>query len=160
MYFLTMREFGHSISILLHSCLNPAWHFWLSTKFSWCPNQFRTFKGIFENNFTDFREAVSLNYYKAKKNTRRRRLVSSSPCLNLNMECSISQDSDVSSTPCGHLFHSACLSRATVVTKTCPSCRSSCNQRVSIHRVYLSLQSEQKVWTEREKNYFQTFAKR
>lgn len=80
------------------------------------------------------------------------------------MACSIcldtlSQDSEVSSTPCGHLFHSACLNRATEATKTCPSCRSSCNQRVSIHRVYLSLPSEQKVWTEREKDYLQTFAK-
>ena len=36
----------------------------------------------------------------------------------------------------------------------------SCNQRVSIHRIYLFLPSEQKVWTEREKDYLQTFAKR
>jgi hypothetical protein len=40
---------------LLHSGLNPAWHFWLSTRFS-C---FLKMKSV-ENNFTDFREAVSL----------------------------------------------------------------------------------------------------
>ena len=31
-----LKLVGSSISILLHSGLNPAWHFWLSTRFSCC----------------------------------------------------------------------------------------------------------------------------
>ena len=40
-------------STLLHSGLNPAWYFWLSTKFSCCPKMIsveKKIKGIFENN--------------------------------------------------------------------------------------------------------------
>ena len=50
------------IGILLHSSLNPARHFCCQQDFLvvWRWNQLRTFQGIFENNFIDFREAVSL----------------------------------------------------------------------------------------------------
>ena len=43
---------------------------------------------------------------------------------------------EVSSTPCGHLFHSNCLSKSVTGTQnTCPTCRQKCGQ--NIHRVYL-----------------------
>ena len=47
LYFLCLN------SILLHSGLNPAWHFWLSTRFFCCLKM----KSV-ENNFTDFRENI------------------------------------------------------------------------------------------------------
>ena len=51
-----------SNSILLRSGLYPAWLFGCQQDFLvvWRWNQLRTFQGIFENNFIDFREAVSL----------------------------------------------------------------------------------------------------
>ena len=36
-------------SILLHSGLNPAWYFWLSTRFSWCCNSREIFIIVQEN---------------------------------------------------------------------------------------------------------------
>ena len=66
---------------------------------------------------------------------------------------------EVSSTPCGHLFHSYCLNRSIVNTYSCPQCRKSCAQQVQVHRIYLSADStEDKVWTKREKDLLQTFA--
>ena len=56
----TLKSLFHENSILLHSGLNPAWHFWLSNKI-FCCLKLRTFLGIFQDNCTDFREPVSLN---------------------------------------------------------------------------------------------------
>ena len=63
---LGQNIFWNRISILLHSGLNPAWHLWLSTRFSCClkMKSVENILGyIFENNFTDFREAVSLENF-------------------------------------------------------------------------------------------------
>ena len=51
-----------SNGILLHSGLNPAWHFWLSTRFPCClkMKSVENIYGIFNDNFADSREAVSL----------------------------------------------------------------------------------------------------
>merc|ERR1712080_414553 len=81
----------------------------------------------------------------------------------MNISCPIcleifTQNCEVSSTPCGHLFHSHCLTRSIETTNTCPQCRKSCAQQVQVHRVYLSSASEDKAWTRREKNLLQTFA--
>ena len=55
-------------SILLHSGLNPARHFWLSTRFSCCLKM----KSL-ENIFTDFQDAVSLEkiFEIVEENTRK-----------------------------------------------------------------------------------------
>ena len=49
---LTFYTNSDKHSILLHRDLNPAWHFWLSTRFSCCLKM----KSV-ENNFKDFQEA-------------------------------------------------------------------------------------------------------
>ena len=49
---------------------------------------------------------------------------------------SFTSNCEVSSTPCGHLFHSKCLSRSITRTQnTCPTCRAECGQK--IRKVYL-----------------------
>ena len=49
---------------------------------------------------------------------------------------SFTSNCEVSSTPCGHLFHSKCLSRAISRTQnTCPTCRTECGEK--IRKVYL-----------------------
>ena len=49
---------------------------------------------------------------------------------------SFTSNCEVSSTPCGHLFHSKCLSRSITRTQnTCPTCRTECGQK--IRKVYL-----------------------
>ena len=49
---------------------------------------------------------------------------------------SFTSNCEVSSTPCGHLFHSKCLSRAISRTQnTCPTCRTDCGEK--IRKVYL-----------------------
>ena len=59
----------------------------------------------------------------------------------MNTTCAVCLESftsscEVSSTPCGHLFHSNCLSKSVTGTQnTCPTCRQNCGQ--NIHRVYL-----------------------
>ena len=51
------------------------------------------------------------------------------------------QKSDVSSTPCGHLFHSNCISKSLVFTKNeCPQCRANCSRNV--HKVFLQCEPE------------------
>ena len=51
------------------------------------------------------------------------------------------EKSDVSSTPCGHLFHSNCLSRSLVTTKNeCPQCRANCSKNV--HKVFLQCEPD------------------
>ena len=69
------------------------------------------------------------------------------------------ENSEVSSTPCGHLFHSHCLTRSIETNNTCPQCRKSCAERVQVHRVYLSSESEDNVWSKREIDLLHTFAK-
>ena len=69
------------------------------------------------------------------------------------------ENSEVSSTPCGHLFHSHCLTRSIETNNTCPQCRKSCAERVQVHRVYLSSKSEDNVWSKREIDLLHTFAK-
>ena len=62
----------------------------------------------------------------------------------MNLTCPICLESftsscEVSSTPCGHLFHSNCLSKSVTGTQnTCPTCRQKCGRK--IHRVYLQAQ--------------------
>ena len=59
----------------------------------------------------------------------------------MDITCAICLESftpncEVSSTPCGHLFHSACLFKSVTSNQnTCPTCRQPCSQ--NIHRVYL-----------------------
>ena len=49
---------------------------------------------------------------------------------------SFTSNCEVSSTPCGHLFHSNCLSRSISRTQnTCPTCRTECGRK--IRKVYL-----------------------
>ena len=49
---------------------------------------------------------------------------------------SFTSNCEVSSTPCGHLFHSKCLSRSISRTQnTCPTCRTECGRK--IRKVYL-----------------------
>ena len=49
---------------------------------------------------------------------------------------SFTSNCEVSSTPCGHLFHSKCLSRSISSTQnTCPTCRTECGRK--IRKVYL-----------------------
>ena len=59
----------------------------------------------------------------------------------MDITCAICLESftpncEVSSTPCGHLFHSACLCKSVTSSQnTCPTCRQPCSQ--NIRRVYL-----------------------
>ena len=56
------------------------------------------------------------------------------------------EKSNVSSTPCGHLFHSNCISKSLVTTKNeCPQCRADCSKNV--HKVFLQCEPED------DKNY-------
>ena len=63
----------------------------------------------------------------------------------MNLICAIclerfTSNCDVLTTPCGHLFHNACLARSfTGIEKTCPSCRHVCIQ--NIHKVFLQCDS-------------------
>ena len=54
-HWFCLKNLKLTLSILLHSGLNPAWHFWLSTRFSCCLK----IKSV-ENILGYIREAVSL----------------------------------------------------------------------------------------------------
>ena len=66
----------------------------------------------------------------------------------MNLTCAICLESftsscEVSSTPCGHLFHSNCLSKSVTGTRPkCPTCRQECRKNIHrvFHRVYLQAQ--------------------
>ena len=58
----------------------------------------------------------------------------------MDIQCSIcleliTENSEVKSTPCGHLFHENCLERSIQVKNSCPQCRQSCTGSI---RVYLN----------------------
>ena len=65
----------------------------------------------------------------------------------MNLICAIclerfTSNCDVLTTPCGHLFHNACLARSfTGIGKTCPTCRHVCIQ--NIHKVFLQCDSSE-----------------
>ena len=71
----------------------------------------------------------------------------------------------LSSTFCGHLFHSNCLEKSLESKNTCPNCRKSCapiSGILPIHQIYLpsisSEISENDVYTKREKKLLQSAA--
>ena len=69
-----------------------------------------------------------------------------------NVSCSIclaefTQNCELSTTPCGHIFHSFCLTRGIELNgNTCPQCRNHF-EVAKIHRVYLPIESNDKSWT-------------
>ena len=69
-----------------------------------------------------------------------------------NVSCSIclaefTQNCELSTTPCGHIFHSFCLTRAIELNgNTCTLCRNNF-EVVQIHRVYLPIESKNNSWT-------------
>ena len=69
-------------------------------------------------------------------------------------------DCEVSSTQCGHIFHSNCLRRSLATNQldtnqpiNCPQCRNYIGP--NHHRVYLPFESAIKGWTKNEKNLLQ-----
>ena len=94
----------------------------------------------------------------------------------MNTACSIclevfSEDCEISSTPCGHIFHSICIKKALEVSKTCPQCRKICSEHKhradcrkscanQIHRVYLPSASEEAAWIKKEKKLLQMAAEK
>ena len=78
------------------------------------------------------------------------------------------EECQLSSTFCGHLFHSNCLEKSLESNNTCPNCRKSCapisvqESVQSVHQIYLPLISseisENDVWTKREKKLLQSAA--
>ena len=75
------------------------------------------------------------------------------------------EECQLSSTFCGHLFHSNCLEKSLESKNTCPNCRKSCapiSGILPIHQIYLPYRSseisENDVWTKREKKLLQSAA--
>ena len=56
----------------------------------------------------------------------------------MNVKCSIcleflTENCEVKSTPCGHLFHSLCLERSVQHRNNCPKCRKSCTGSIRVY---------------------------
>ena len=60
--------------------------------------------------------------------------VQCSICLEL---LTITLEDDLTSTPCGHVFHFACVFQKFETKKNCPQCRHSANERTP-RKIYLS----------------------